>query len=259
MRFRIGLVFAIGLFAVAQNANAQHKGDPRLDEIARRYEARFKSIEDRLAALEGKKPAQAKTPPAAPVPPVATQTVMQAFTELVPVRSCSRGGCSTSMEYRTVWRPVDVPVTQAEPAPPALTAPAVVLPAPLPEAELKVKEKRNKTVIKSRTSAAFEEVNAHRARRGLRPFVWDDGLARAAEKCAAYRAQTFQHGHVNDFAFLDPGVECAATGAEAGGQSYNAPGTPGWFTCCTEDGYTFAGAGSATDANGQRYMSLFVR
>lgn len=136
----------------------------------------------------------------------------------------------------------------AKPAPPSIAPVAV-----------EVKEKKNKTVVKTRTtSAAFEEVNAHRARLGLRPFAFNPGLTEAAEKCAAYRASIRHHGHVNDFAFIPAGVRCDATGAEAPGQSYNAPGSPGWYTCCTEDNYASAGAGSAIGPDGERYMSLFV-
>jgi len=135
-----------------------------------------------------------------------------------------------------------------------------VLPAPIPAGfEVKVKEGPHKTKVVIRTTADFDEVNAHRARRGLRPFIFDAGLGRAAQKCADIRAARCQSGHLNgpmsDFALLEPGVQCDSTGADG---SKIRPGE-GWFTCCTEDNYTYAGAGSAVGPDGYRYMSLFVR
>src|SRR5262245_27206415 len=35
----------------------------------------------------------------------------------------------------------------------------------------------------------LDEVNAQRAARGLRPYVRDEGLTQAAQKCAAFRAE----------------------------------------------------------------------
>lgn len=101
---------------------------------------------------------------------------------------------------------------------------------------------------------ALAEVNAARAARGLRPFVHDPALTRAAEVCAALRAQHRIAGHTaNDFAALEPGVQAAAAGCGALDPSW------GWGTCCTYDGYTFAGAAVIVGADGKRYMHLFVR
>lgn len=107
------------------------------------------------------------------------------------------------------------------------------------------------------TGDALDEVNAKRAARGLRPFVRDEGLTRAAEACAQFRAANRLFGHVGgqlgDFAFLPPGVKCDATGCAAYPPSY------GWLSCCTYDPYTVAGAAWVMGADGNRYMQLCVR
>lgn len=101
---------------------------------------------------------------------------------------------------------------------------------------------------------ALAEVNAARAARGLRPFVHDPLLARAAELAAGFRAANRIAGHTsNDFAFLPPGASASAAGCGALDPSW------GWGTCCTYDGYTYAGAGFAYGADGKRYMHVFVR
>ena len=52
---------------------------------------------------------------------------------------------------------------------------------------------------------AIDEVNATRAKRGLKPFVRDEGLTQAAMGAAAYRAKHLISGHTsNDFKFLPP-------------------------------------------------------
>jgi hypothetical protein len=100
----------------------------------------------------------------------------------------------------------------------------------------------------------LDEVNAKRAARGLRPFIRDEGLTRAASACAAFRAERGLFGHTsNDFAFLPPGATAASTGCAAYPASY------GWMSCCTYEGYTFAGAAWVTGRDGRRYMHLFVR
>ncbi len=101
---------------------------------------------------------------------------------------------------------------------------------------------------------ALDEVNAFRARNGLRPFLRDDNLTRGAMGCAQARAARLSFGHTaNDFAFLPSGSACSATGCAAYGDSY------GWMSCCARDNYTYAGAAWARGVDGKRYMSLFVR
>ena len=100
----------------------------------------------------------------------------------------------------------------------------------------------------------LDEVNAQRAQRGLRPYLLDENLARGAGACAVYRAQHQIAGHTNnDFAFLPPGTVARAGGCAAW------PVGMGWGSCCTYDGYQFAGAGFCVGADGKRYMHLFVR
>lgn len=104
------------------------------------------------------------------------------------------------------------------------------------------------------TGDGLDEVNAKRAARGLRPFLRDEGLTRAAQACAAFRARAGLFGHTsNDFAFVPPGTSCASAGCAAYPASY------GWMSCCTYEGYTHAGAAWVTGADGKRYMHLFVR
>jgi hypothetical protein len=101
---------------------------------------------------------------------------------------------------------------------------------------------------------ALDEVNMARARRGLPPFARDESLTVGAMGCAQARAARFMVGHTgNDFAFLPPGASCSSTGCAAW------PASMGWGSCCTYEGYRFAGAAWAMGADGKRYMSLFVR
>ena len=115
---------------------------------------------------------------------------------------------------------------------------------------------QNKLVIFAAASLkdALDEVNATRAARGLRPFIPDANLTSAATACAEFRAARLMAGHTgNDFAALPPGTSATASGCAAW-----APGL-GWGSCCTYEGYTYAGAAYATGRDGRRYMHLFVR
>jgi hypothetical protein len=99
---------------------------------------------------------------------------------------------------------------------------------------------------------ALDEVNAYRARRGLRPFCYDQGLTDAALACAQHRAERLCFGHThNDFSFCR--VSCSAAGCAAYHKSY------GWMSCCADENYTYAGAAYCTGSDGKRYMHLFVR
>lgn len=101
---------------------------------------------------------------------------------------------------------------------------------------------------------ALDEVNATRAQRGLRPFMKDQALTQAAAGAARYRAANGISGHTqNDFAFVPPGSFARSAGCAAW------PLGMGWGSCCTYDGYQFAGAGWAVGRDGKRYMHLFVR
>lgn len=105
---------------------------------------------------------------------------------------------------------------------------------------------------------ALAEVNAARARRGLRPFMQDHGLTIGAQRVAQFRASRGISGHVSggmgDFGFLPPGAHASAGGCAAWPQGM------GWGSCCTYDTqYTYAGAAYAIGQDGKRYMHLFVR
>jgi hypothetical protein len=100
---------------------------------------------------------------------------------------------------------------------------------------------------------ALAEVNAVRAKRGLRLYIHDAGLTIAAQKCAKIRADGRIAGHINDFAMLPPGVSASATGCGALTPDW------GWGTCCTTENWTYAGAACVIGNDGKRYMHLFCR
>jgi len=101
---------------------------------------------------------------------------------------------------------------------------------------------------------ALWEVNARRARQGLRPFIRDEGLTIAARGAARYRADRLLFGHTpNDFQFLPPGCSAPAAGCAA------YPPDMGWYSCCCEDNATYGGAAWAMGKDGKRYMHLYVR
>ncbi|MDE2102006.1 MAG: hypothetical protein KGL39_32470 [Patescibacteria group bacterium] len=76
---------------------------------------------------------------------------------------------------------------------------------------------------------ALKEVNIYRARRGLRPFRYDEGLTRAAKGCAKFRADRLIEGHYRDFAALPRGTTASAAGCAAAHDHW------GWLSCCAED------------------------
>jgi hypothetical protein len=101
---------------------------------------------------------------------------------------------------------------------------------------------------------ALDEVNAKRSRAGLKPFVRDDGLTKAAAACAAIRAENGIRGHLpSDFAYLPSGASADAAGCGALDPSWE------WQSCCDDEDYTYAGAAVVIGADGKRYMLLFVR
>lgn len=101
---------------------------------------------------------------------------------------------------------------------------------------------------------ALAEVNAERARRGLRPFQPDPLLNQAAQTCAQIRASRRIAGHLpNDFSYLPAGATATSAGCGAMEPSW------GWGTCCAYENYTYAGAAWAMGSDGKRYMHLFVR
>lgn len=96
------------------------------------------------------------------------------------------------------------------------------------------------------------ELNQQRARKGLHPFMRDEGLTQAAMRCADVRAANRCEGHTqNDFSYLN-GAQADAAGCAAATPEW------GWLSCCMDDDYQYAGAAYAW-SGGQRYMHLFVR
>lgn len=101
---------------------------------------------------------------------------------------------------------------------------------------------------------ALDEVNATRAQRGLPPFRYDEGLTRAAQACAQFRADRRIEGHTsNDFSFVPAGSHATSAGCAAWAPSM------GWGACCTYEQHSYAGAAYAMGPDGRRYMHLFVR
>lgn len=106
---------------------------------------------------------------------------------------------------------------------------------------------------------ALDELNAKRAREGLKPFIRDEGLMLAAARAAKERASRLLFGHLpNDFIHLPNGCNADAAGCAAYHESY------GWMSCYMnpqtgDNGYRYAGAAWALGSDGKRYMHLFVR
>lgn len=107
------------------------------------------------------------------------------------------------------------------------------------------------------THDALDEVNAARARRGLRPYLRDAGLTQAAQSAATYRATHRIFGHVSggmgDFRFLPPGSHASAAGCGALEPSW------GFRSCAMFESWTYAGAATVRGADGRLYHHLFVR
>lgn len=103
-------------------------------------------------------------------------------------------------------------------------------------------------------TTALTQVNQLRQSRGLRPFIQDDGLVRAAFAAATFRARNRIVGHTaNDFAFVPANTSARAAGCGALEPSW------GWGTCCTYDDAQFAGAALVKGDDGRNYMQLYVR
>lgn len=101
---------------------------------------------------------------------------------------------------------------------------------------------------------ALDEVNATRAQRGLKPFIHDPELSKAAYAAAQVRAASRNAGHTsNDFSYVPSGSSATSAGCAAWEPSW------GWGSCCTYDNYTYAGAAWVMGSDGRRYMHLYVR
>lgn len=104
------------------------------------------------------------------------------------------------------------------------------------------------------STSALDEVNAKRAARGLKPYIFDPLLTIAAERAASERASRLVRGHLaNDFVYLPAGATANAAGCGALEPSW------GWGACCTFENWTYAGAAAVPGRDGRIYYHLFVR
>lgn len=99
---------------------------------------------------------------------------------------------------------------------------------------------------------ALDEVNAQRAARGLRPYLRDEGLTRAAAACARHRAANRIAGHCsNDFSFLPAGTSATVAGCAAWRDGFGA--------CGLFEDHTYCGAAVVIGRDGLRYCHCFYR
>lgn len=100
---------------------------------------------------------------------------------------------------------------------------------------------------------ALDELNELRKKRGLKPYIRDNGLTLAAARAARARADRLLFGHLdNDFACLPSGTRADAAGCAAYANT-------GWLSCCMWELATYGGAAYVVGRDGKRYMHLFVR
>lgn len=131
---------------------------------------------------------------------------------------------------------------------------------PVPAPSARVEENKSTAApVKSATRSddALDEVNAARAQRGLKPYINDPVLNKAARRCAERRAAILCAGHCpeSDFTYLDP---VYPVGSCVGGCAAWEPSW-GWGACATYDNYTYCGAAWVMGSDGRRYMHLFAR
>lgn len=101
---------------------------------------------------------------------------------------------------------------------------------------------------------ALEEVNAARAKRGLKPYANDPLLAKAAYAAAKARAAVLCAGHTqNDFGYVPAGGKATTAGCAAWKPDW------GFGACALYDNYTYAGAAWVMGSDGRRYMHVFYR
>jgi hypothetical protein len=96
------------------------------------------------------------------------------------------------------------------------------------------------------------EVNAQRAKRGLRPFLLDLKLSEAAFNCAVFRAYNRIEGHTsNDFAYLPQGAKANCAGCAAWPQGM------GFGACELYSNFRYAGVAFCIGRDGKRYCHAF--
>lgn len=116
--------------------------------------------------------------------------------------------------------------------------------------------KENKSELQE-CADALAEVNEARAKRGLKPYINDPVLNKAALACARYRAERLMDGHCNtprgDFSFLPQDYD---TNGVVGGC---AAWRDGFGACALYDNYTFCGAAWVRGKDGLKYCHIFCR
>ena len=101
---------------------------------------------------------------------------------------------------------------------------------------------------------ALEVLNRQRAARGLRPYLRDEGLTRAAMGCAKFRAERLIRGHTaNDFASLPKGVHAPVAGCAAW------PKGGGFGACEAYGRWRYCGAAWCVGRDGLVYCHAFYR
>ena len=101
---------------------------------------------------------------------------------------------------------------------------------------------------------ALDVLNRQRAARGLRPYVRDEGLTRAAIAACHYRAKYRIAGHSsNDFGFLPRGVTAPVAGCACW-----SPGD-GFGACAAYENWARAGAAWCRGKDNRVYCHLFVK
>jgi hypothetical protein len=99
---------------------------------------------------------------------------------------------------------------------------------------------------------ALAEVNAERAKRGLKPYIHDPLLAKAALECAKQRASRLIHGHLpeSDFTYLPK--EVSVNGVVGGCAAW----ADGFGACAMYDNYTYCGASWVRGSDGLKYCQI---
>ncbi len=125
--------------------------------------------------------------------------------------------------------------------------PSVPIPTPPVVGKVELEECRD----------ALDEVNAERAKRGLRPYLNDPLLNKGAYSCAKYRAERLISGHcpngLGDFEFLPPEVN--VNGVVGGCAAWR----EGFGACGLYGNYTYCGAAWKRGADGLKYCHVFLK
>lgn len=172
---------------------------------------------------------------------------------------CSGGSCGSAQSSSSFQQSYSYQSAVVAPVAPACpqAAPTVCPKCGCPLECPKCHEKAMPKGAKAEVPDILIVVNEQRSRRGLRPFLRDDGLTAGAWACARYRATYRIRGHVQggmgDFQFLPAGCNASAAGAGALEPSW------GFQACCVDSTAQYAGAASVAGNDGLVYHTIFVR